>query len=76
MGLRIAVDKSNESVGKKIRAAEVMKIPVSVVIGQKELETGKLTPRVRKDLADGNEPTEQTIEDFLQTIAKEVSVRR
>lgn len=76
LGLRIAVDNSNESVGKKIRAAEVMKIPVSVVIGQKELETGKLTPRVRKDLADGNEPTEQTIEDFLQTIAKEVSVRR
>src|SRR5436305_10272913 len=39
LGLRLVVDNDNESVGKKIRSAEVAKVPYSVVIGQKEIET-------------------------------------
>lgn len=50
-GLRLTIDRSNESVGKKIRAAELLKIPYVIVVGEKELETGMLTPRIRKDLA-------------------------
>ncbi|MBP9821178.1 threonine--tRNA ligase, partial [Candidatus Saccharibacteria bacterium] len=34
LGLRVSADNSNESVGKKIRAAELMKIPYTVVIGE------------------------------------------
>src|SRR5690606_27424790 len=49
LGLRATVDDSNESVGKKIRTAELMKIPYTVVIGAKELESGELVPRIRKD---------------------------
>ncbi|HSX46427.1 MAG TPA: threonine--tRNA ligase, partial [Patescibacteria group bacterium] len=50
LGLRISVDNSNESVGKKIRAAELMKVPYSIVIGEKEISTGELMPRIRKDM--------------------------
>ena len=69
LGLRITVDNSNESVGKKIRSSEVMKVPYAIVIGQKEIETGMLAPRTRKDLASVNELTELTADEFLSHIA-------
>ncbi|MDR0397711.1 MAG: threonine--tRNA ligase, partial [Candidatus Nomurabacteria bacterium] len=39
-GIRYTLDDSNNSVGKKIRASEVLKIPYTVVVGEKEVETG------------------------------------
>jgi len=47
VGLRVAVDWSSESVGKKIRAAGVGKVPYTLVIGEKELETNAFSPRLR-----------------------------
>ncbi|MBI3494588.1 threonine--tRNA ligase [Candidatus Saccharibacteria bacterium] len=74
--VRIVVDRTNESVGKKIRAAEVLKVPYSVVIGEKELETGKLTPRVRKDLAvEGRQDEAYELEKLISSIANEVRSR-
>ncbi|MCA9342596.1 threonine--tRNA ligase [Candidatus Saccharibacteria bacterium] len=66
LGVRVETDNSNESVGKKIRAAEVKKVPYSIVIGQKEIESGKATPRTRKDLPDMGE---KSIGDILVSIA-------
>ena len=43
--LRISVDTSKESVGKKIRNAEMQKVPFMLVIGDKEIESGKLSVR-------------------------------
>ncbi len=48
LGLRIEVDNTNESVGKKIRAAELMKVPYALVVGEKEIESGQVMPRIRK----------------------------
>jgi len=73
--LRVVIDNSNESVGKKIRAAEVGKVPYAVVIGQKEIETSQLTPRIRKDLAVASEPATYSIEEFLKTVAHEAKSR-
>jgi threonyl-tRNA synthetase len=50
LGVRLVVDNSNESVGKKIRAGEVAKIPYSIVVGEKEIAGGQVMPRIRKDL--------------------------
>jgi threonyl-tRNA synthetase len=75
LGLRVEVDNSNESVGKKIREAEVMKVPYSVVIGEKEIASGKLVPRVRKDLSSGNEVSALVAGDFLQVVADEAKAR-
>ncbi len=68
LGVRVETDNGNESVGKKIRAAEVMKVPYSIVIGQKEIGSGKATPRVRKDLADVEGMDIQT---FLEQVSKQ-----
>ncbi len=46
-GLRIDVDAAAESVGKKIRNAEQSKVPVMIVVGDKEMESGELTIRRR-----------------------------
>jgi threonyl-tRNA synthetase len=75
LGLRLTVDNSNESVGKKIRATEVAKVPYAVVIGQKEIESGEVVPRIRKDIAvhEGEQPV--GIEQFLQTVANEAKSR-
>ena len=73
--LRIHVDNSNESVGKKIRSAEVMKIPYTVVVGEKEIESGKLTPRIRKDIEVQEHHEERSVEEFLKTVAHEAQSR-
>lgn len=75
-GVRVQVDRSNESVGKKIRNAEVMKVPYSVVVGEIELETKELTPRVRGDLAvEGRPDKAYTYESFIKSIAHEAKAR-
>lgn len=75
LGLRLVVDNDNESVGKKIRNAEVMKVPYSVVIGQKEIEQGEVTPRIRKDIAVSDNAATYTVEEFLKTVAHEAKSR-
>lgn len=75
LGLRLVIDNDNESVGKKIRNSEVMKVPYSVVIGQKEIETGEVTPRIRKDIAVADNAKTYTVEEFLKTVAHEAKSR-
>ena len=74
LGLRVKVDNDNESVGKKIRTAETMKVPYTIVVGQKEIESGEVTPRVRSDME--VQPAQAlTIDHFLQSIANEAASR-
>lgn len=49
-GVRYTVDDSNNSIGKKVRAAELYKVPYVIVVGDKEAESGKIGVRIRKDL--------------------------
>ncbi len=75
-GIRITVDDSNESVGKKIRAAATMKVPYTLVIGEKEVAEGKLTPRIREDLAvEGRQEQAFEAEQFFTSLANEVKAR-
>lgn len=75
LGLRVALDDSNESVGKKIRSAELMKVPYTIVIGNKEVETGELVPRIRKDMEVNAEHAPRTVDEFLKTVAHEAKSR-
>lgn len=45
--LRYSVDRGNESLGKKIREATAMKIPVVIVVGPKDVEAGIVSVRLR-----------------------------
>jgi len=74
LGLRVIMDNSNESVGKKIRNAEKMKIPYVCVIGEQELRSEQTTPRVRGDM--GTQPVDKIdISSFMDTVLKEMNSR-
>lgn len=47
-GIRTEVDERSETLGFKIRESEINKVPLSLVIGEKEVESGAVTPRLRK----------------------------
>ena len=51
-GLRTQVDARDEKVGAKIRQAELQKIPVMLVVGEREAKAGTVSLRRRK-LGDG-----------------------
>lgn len=75
LGLRVATDNDNESVGKKIRNAELMKVPYMIIAGEKEIVSGKVMPRTRKDMV-VHELTEAIeIDNFLQSVANESKSR-
>ena len=46
-GFRAELDDRNEKIGKKIREAQLMKIPYMIVLGDKEVENGSITVRSR-----------------------------
>ncbi|HSH18137.1 MAG TPA: threonine--tRNA ligase [Candidatus Saccharimonadales bacterium] len=46
--LRYSVDARNESLGKKIREATNMKIPVQLIVGPKDVEAGEVSVRTRE----------------------------
>ncbi len=75
LGLRVDVDNSNESVGKKIRTAELMKVPYTLVIGDKEIKSGKVTPRVRSDMVVTDKHQSVGIKEFLQSVVHEAKGR-
>ena len=75
LGLRVSIDNDNESVGKKIRAAEVIKVPYTLVIGEKEMQTGEITPRIRRDMVVNETQQSYTIDELLKTVAHEAKSR-
>lgn len=74
-GLRAVLDNSSESVGKKIREAEMQKVPYTLVIGEKEVQSGQVMPRIRKDIEVQQNPEPIAVDEFLGTVANEAKSR-
>ena len=68
--IRTLVDNRNETIGKKIREAEVKKIPFMLIVGENEMQND--TVSVRKH-GEGDLGT-MAIEAFANLIHKEISV--
>jgi threonyl-tRNA synthetase len=67
LGVRVELDDRNEKLGYKIREAQVQKIPYMLVIGDREVVGGKISPRRR----DGTQLETMTPESFAALIEKE-----
>jgi len=79
-GIRVEVDSSSETIGKKIRNAETQKIPYMIVMGEKERTGGDWQVRVRgKRTAKGEiKPATQKImkkNAFIRRVQKETQKR-
>lgn len=48
-GIRAELDCRNEKIGKKIREAQLEKVPYMLIIGDKEVEENSVSIRARKD---------------------------
>ena len=48
-GFRVEVDYRNEKIGKKIRDAQMEKVPYMVVVGDRDIEASTVSPRHRAD---------------------------
>src|SRR5205823_12553069 len=70
-GLRSSVDASRETVPKKIRAAQLMKVPYTLVAGDKEIEAGTVAVRDRE----GHEVRGIAFGPFVLAAAKESADR-
>ncbi len=67
-GFRVEVDERNEKIGYKIREAQMQKIPYMLVIGDKEIESGSVGVRSRKD----GDLGAMKKEDFIAKLDEEV----
>jgi threonyl-tRNA synthetase len=66
-GIRAEISEANESLGKRIREAELAKVPYVLVVGEKEMSAGTVAVRSRK----GDEGAVK-IEKFLEKIGREI----
>ena len=48
-GFRVEVDYRNEKIGKKIREAQLEKVPYMLEVGDRDMENGTVSPRPRAD---------------------------
>ena len=49
LGVRVEVDRRSESIGKKVRDAEIARNPYMLVVGDREEETGEVAVRSHVD---------------------------
>lgn len=69
--IRVAVDERNQKLGKKIREAQMKKIPYILVLGDEEQQQNKVT--VRRYKQEGLE--KYTVEEFLAYIQYNVDIK-
>ena len=73
-GLRVDIDTSNERMQKKIRDAQLKKIPYMLVVGEREAAEGKVAVRLRSGKDLGPMPLETVIERLKKEAESRVDV--
>lgn len=73
--IRFHVDDSNDSLGKKIRSAEMLKVPYTLIIGEKEVRNQTVTPRIRADLEVLKMERFHGVEQFFDSLQNEIKAR-
>lgn len=68
--IRVVLDDTSEKIGKKIRDAEVKKIPYMLVIGDKEQQEGKVSVRKHGEGDKG----QIAVDDFVLALSQEAAI--
>ena len=72
--IRVELDDSNESLGKKIRNAKTEKVPYMLVIGDKEIADKKVTIEKRESGRVGIKTT--SVENLIERLKNEIKGRK
>ncbi|GFP31818.1 threonyl-tRNA synthetase [Candidatus Hakubella thermalkaliphila] len=66
--IQVEVDDRNESIAKKVRDAQVEKIPYMVIIGENEVKKGSVSVRTRF----GEDKRDLNLEEFLEKVKEKI----
>ena len=69
--IRALIDNRNETIGKKIREAEMQKMPFMLIVGEEEEKNGTIS--VRRNGQEGKGNITVTIEEFAKIVNEEIS---
>ncbi len=69
--IRVELDNRNETIGKKIREAQLEKVPYMLVVGEKEVESEMVAVR-KRGVGDMGAVK---VSDFIKSITKEIKTR-
>ncbi|HEY4486365.1 MAG TPA: threonine--tRNA ligase [Candidatus Paceibacterota bacterium] len=72
VGIRVEVDTSDETLGKKVRNAKMQKVPYVAVIGDKEMAESSVALEKR----DGGEKIVVSLGDMLKRLEEEIAGRK
>jgi len=72
VGVRVSIDDSDESLGKRIREAEKQKIPYMIVVGEKEEKENTVAIRKRGV----KEQEVMKVDEFLEKIRDEITSKK
>jgi threonyl-tRNA synthetase len=68
-GLRVELDASDDRMQKKVRNAQMSKIPFMVIAGEEDQNAGAVSFRYRNGEQKNGIPIAQAIDEILQTIS-------
>ena len=71
LGFRVQVDKRNEKTGRKIRDAQMEKVPYMLVVGDRDIEAGTVSPRHRVD----GDLGAMGMDEFIKILRKAVDTK-
>ncbi len=69
--VRVALDDRAEKIGYKIREAQMEKVPYMIIVGEKEVEEGNISIRLR----DTGETISMSADEFVAKVVKETKER-
>ena len=70
-GIKTEINLASETLGKKIRGGKLQKVPYLIIIGDKEVESNKLTAEGRTEKLEGI-----TVADFITSLQTEIKEKK
>jgi threonyl-tRNA synthetase len=68
-GIRVEVDDSDDRMQKKIRNAQLQKVPFMVIAGDQDVEAGAVSFRYRDGRQDNGVPIDEAIQRVVNAVA-------
>ncbi len=73
-GIRVAVDDSDDRMQKKIRNAQLQKVPFMLIAGDRDVEEGAVSFRYRSGDQDNGVPVDEAVERVVDAVRRRVQV--
>lgn len=75
-GIRAEIDDRSEKTGRKIRDAEMAKVPYMLIVGEKEMNEKKVSVRIHKEGDKGAVSLQDYIADITKTVENQLAGKK